>query len=85
MLAKRQSDRVCGPIQVEPPSIDRTPQACLATLSLRDPDHPNSIKRPKEVLSTLCRGMQKHPNYLNNGIIEPLMEPEESSCSGCPG
>tara|TARA_R110000796_G_scaffold63377_6_gene146634 strand:- start:23328 stop:24668 length:1341 start_codon:yes stop_codon:yes gene_type:complete len=51
-------------------------QACLAHLRLRDPDQPEFHQAAEEVLSTLWPFMQKHPKYLNNGIIERLMEPE---------
>lgn len=53
-----------------------TLQACLAHLRLRDPDQPEFHQAAEEVLSTLWPFLQKHPKYLNNGIIERLMEPE---------
>ncbi|MFT6463604.1 NADP-specific glutamate dehydrogenase [Halopseudomonas sp.] len=53
-----------------------TLQACLAHLRLRDPDQPEFHQAAEEVLSSLWPFLQEHPTYLNNGIIERLMEPE---------
>ena len=50
--------------------------ACLAHLKLRDPDQPEFHQAAEEVLSTLWPFLEANPKYLNNGIIERLIEPE---------
>ena len=53
-----------------------TLQACLAHLRLRDPDQSEFHQAAEEVLSSLWPFLQRHPKYINSGIIERLMEPE---------
>ncbi|TVP89942.1 MAG: NADP-specific glutamate dehydrogenase [Pseudomonadaceae bacterium] len=50
--------------------------ACLAHLRLRDPDQPEFHQAAEEVLSSLWPFLEDNPKYLNNGIIERLIEPE---------
>ena len=50
--------------------------ACLAHLKLRDPDQPEFHQAAEEVLTTLWPFLEANPKYLNNGIIERLVEPE---------
>ncbi|PKM31960.1 MAG: NADP-specific glutamate dehydrogenase [Gammaproteobacteria bacterium HGW-Gammaproteobacteria-11] len=52
--------------------------ACLAHLKLRDPDQPEFHQAAEEVLSTLWPFLEANPKYLNNGIIERLVEPERT-------
>ena len=52
--------------------------ACLAHLKLRDPDQPEFHQAAEEVLSTLWPFLEANPKYLNNGIIQRLVEPERT-------
>ncbi|RHW19857.1 NADP-specific glutamate dehydrogenase [Pseudomonas jilinensis] len=53
-----------------------TLDACLAHLKLRDPDQPEFHQAAEEVLSSLWPFLEDNPKYLNNGIIERMLEPE---------
>ncbi len=53
-----------------------TLDACLAHLKLRDPDQPEFHQAAEEVLSSLWPFLKDNPKYLNNGIIERMLEPE---------
>ncbi|MEH6492180.1 NADP-specific glutamate dehydrogenase [Halopseudomonas sp.] len=49
---------------------------CLAHLKRRDPDQPEFHQAAEEVLGSLWPFLEANPKYLNNGIIERLIEPE---------
>ncbi|HDZ56673.1 MAG TPA: NADP-specific glutamate dehydrogenase [Pseudomonas xinjiangensis] len=50
--------------------------ACLAHLKRRDPDQPEFHQAAEEVLTTLWPFLEANPKYLNNGVIQRLIEPE---------
>jgi len=50
--------------------------SCLAHLKRRDPDQPEFHQAAEEVLGSLWPFLEANPKYLNNGIIERLIEPE---------
>lgn len=53
-----------------------TLDSCLAHLKRRDPDQPEFHQAAEEVLGSLWPFLEANPKYLNNGIIERLIEPE---------
>ncbi|BDM63065.1 glutamate dehydrogenase [Shewanella sp. NFH-SH190041] len=48
----------------------------LATVADRNPHQPEFLQAVKEVMTSIWPYVQQHPEYLNAGILERLVEPE---------
>ncbi|MCL1035667.1 NADP-specific glutamate dehydrogenase [Shewanella submarina] len=57
-------------------SAEMTLDSFLATVADRNPNQPEFLQAVREVLTSIWPYVQQHPEYLNAGILERLVEPE---------
>lgn len=55
---------------------EMTLDSFLSTVAVRNPDQPEFLQAVKEVLTSIWPFVAAHPEYLNAGILERLVEPE---------
>ena len=58
--------------------VDRTLDELLETVERRDPGHRLLRQAVHEVLASLAPALERHPEYLRQGVLERLIEPERT-------
>jgi len=56
--------------------IEMTLESFLSTVAARNPHEPEFLQAVKEVMTSIWPFVTAHPEYLNAGILERLVEPE---------